>query len=159
MSNPNLKDERSRQKCDVYSFSIICHEIMFEQGPYWLGKYSTPPDAAKVEQVLENVKFGVQDINGKNTRPHLPSNNDQWCKLTNITSSTSSAYRESVKSLKLMIQCWDQDPKCRPSFDQMVALSRNMKIDLIEDLQKRLQEYTDKLEHLVDKKTVHLQRW
>ena len=67
--------------------------------------------------------------------------------------------RESVKSLKLMIQCWDQEPKSRPSFDQMVALSRNMKIDLIEDLQKRLQEYTDKLEHLVDKKTVHLQGW
>ena len=90
LANPNLKDDRSRQKCDVYSFAIICHEIMFEQGPYWVGKYNSTPDVVKMEQVLDNVKFNVRDINGKHTRPHLPTNSDQWCKLCNITSSTSS---------------------------------------------------------------------
>ena len=159
LSNPNLKDDRSRQKCDIYSFAIISHEIMFEQGPYWMGQYteSAQLDSGKLERLLDNIKFNVRDITGKSTRPHLPSSNEQWCKLCNINTSSSTAYRESVKSLKLIIQCWDQEPKSRPSFDQMVALSRNMKTDLIEDLQRRLQEYTDKLEHLVDKKTVHLQ--
>ena len=40
-SNPNLKEEKARQKCDIYSFSIISHEVIFEQGPYWTGPYSS----------------------------------------------------------------------------------------------------------------------
>ena len=69
-----------------------------------------------------------------------------------------------------MIECSDEDPKQRPTFDQILFLAKknSMKIDLgrltvmhkifsipitstfslVEDLQKRLQEYTDKLEHL-----------
>ena len=40
-SNPNLKEEKARQKCDIYSFSIISHEVIFEQGPYWTGPYNS----------------------------------------------------------------------------------------------------------------------
>ena len=67
-SNPNLKEEKARQKCDIYSFSIISHEVIFEQGPYWTGPYSSDKDPIKIERLLEKLRLGIKDIRGRQTR-------------------------------------------------------------------------------------------
>ena len=161
LHNPNIKEIRARQKSDIYSFAIIGHEsrqdqnqiyelifcsVLFEQGPYWTGPYNSKKNSQMIEQLVDKIKYNIRDVRGRNTRPHLPSDNDEWCKLCNIPNNDlkSDAYSDSINVLELLITCWDQSPKKRPAFDEILSFNRKQ-ADIIEDLQIRLQEYTDRL--------------
>ncbi|KAK2160637.1 hypothetical protein NP493_1635g00024 [Ridgeia piscesae] len=92
----NFPPPRGTQKGDVYSFAIICYEIMSREEPYIF-------DNIIPRDVISRVR------NGESTpyRPQLPELSELGPVITDM-----------VK------QCWDEVPESRPTFAQIRPLLR-----------------------------------
>lgn len=93
LSEEDISPEEEK-KCDVYSFAIIMYELYFERTAYRLEQISS------FREHVAECQF----------RPEIP-------KIQEI---------ENMKKgeqcyLMLMMECWHQNPNCRPSFDMIHA--------------------------------------
>jgi tRNA A-37 threonylcarbamoyl transferase component Bud32 len=104
------------EKCDVYSFGIIMHELFFMTKPYHPLK--NPNDQRRVNLFT----LGQKVING--TRPEIPFElNDipamqQW--YNKCHKHPIDFNEEAVRLyIQICMNCWDENSKNRPSFDTL----------------------------------------
>lgn len=122
------------QKGDVYSFGIIVHEITTRQGPFYLGETSDKCP----QEIIQMVKMQPSDTS-KPFRPHISDNK-----------------HEDMNNL--MVKCWNEDPYERPDFSALKSTIRKINKDnetgnIVDNLLKRMEQYANNLEELVDERT------
>ena len=86
-------------ECDVYSFSIIMYEVLFEKVPY--------SDLGKVGNVQVKV------ANNPNFRPTIFD-------LVGEVDIHPRELESKKEFLELMKKSWQHDPKARPKFEEIV---------------------------------------
>lgn len=89
--------EWGTQKGDIYSFAIICHEIVTRQGPFYLG---FSDDDLSPYQIVEKVKKGPLMTGAPPFRPAIDD-----CTIDDIKT--------------LMEVCWQDCPTDRPDFKSL----------------------------------------
>uniref|UniRef100_A0A3P8VDM0 Guanylate cyclase n=1 Tax=Cynoglossus semilaevis TaxID=244447 RepID=A0A3P8VDM0_CYNSE len=125
------------QKGDVYSYAIIAHEIMMRQTPFYTQHCSD------IKEKIQRVQYpnGIAVF-----RPDL---------------NFDGASEREAELYLLMKNCWDEDPERRPDFRRIeVALGKifsnlhNQATETyMDNLIRRLQNYSRTLEHLVEDRT------
>lgn len=104
-----LQEERYTEKCDVYAFSMLMYELLFECKPYENQDFNLFTIALKV-------------ING--LRPAVPFNIEDQKSLELFASSILTKYPKTYTAsviydyVLLMKQCWAIENE-RPSFEQI----------------------------------------
>ncbi|XP_011301203.1 atrial natriuretic peptide receptor 1 [Fopius arisanus] len=128
-----LPGSAATQKGDVYSFAIILEEIVLRGGPYEVARaYMTSQEIVNRVSSGENPSF----------RPEVAPRD---CPLDILT---------------LMEKCWSEGPEDRPSFHTIRAIIRGIMKgyceNLMDDLLRRMEQYANNLEALVEEKTEQL---
>uniref|UniRef100_A0A336LM52 Guanylate cyclase n=1 Tax=Culicoides sonorensis TaxID=179676 RepID=A0A336LM52_CULSO len=123
---------RGTQKGDVYSFGIIIHEIITRQGPFYLGDDEKSP-----KEIIYLVKSFP-----KYMPPFRPKIDE-------------TAF-EDINNI--MVKCWQEEPFDRPVFSalklQIRKINReNESSNILDNLLKRMEQYADNLEALVEERT------
>ncbi|EFC45541.1 predicted protein [Naegleria gruberi] len=109
---------------DIYSFSIIGWQLLFEsKDPY---VYNSQEVARKLSsKLLEHVTSYqlTKLICENNHRPAIPFNSlkscREWC-LEFLPTTEQENYSIVFKLCQLIKQCWQGNPKLRPSIEQIV---------------------------------------
>ncbi|XP_076650294.1 atrial natriuretic peptide receptor 1 [Halictus rubicundus] len=119
------------QKGDVYSFAVIVHEIVVQQGPFYLGDNYRLTES----EIVETVKRG----GGSPLRPAI-----------------DSSVEEVVSNL--MKRCWAEDAADRPDFSALKQTIRKINKDhesnnIMDNLLSRMTQYATNLETLVEERT------
>ncbi len=118
---------------DVYSFGIIVQEIFLEGGPYCANVPEVQPD-----EIIHKVKQELQPP----FRPILPPGmcTRDWAGLIQT--------------------CWHEHSDSRPSFDKIIHTIKRFythdSFDLVDNMIKRLEIYTDVLEEKVVERLIEL---
>lgn len=94
--------ERGSQKGDVYSFAIICHEIVTRQGPFYLGFSDLSP-----QQIVDKVANGPLTTGSPPFRPAIDE-----CTIDDIK--------------VLMEACWHECESMRPDFRSLKCTIRKI---------------------------------
>ncbi len=122
------------RKGDVFSFSIIAQEVFLNDVPYAANSPELQP--ADIIQKVKNRECPPY-------RPVIPTDacNENW--------------------RKLIQSCWSEDPEQRPTFEQILysinSIHRYKNMDLVDNMIKRLEQYTCTLEERVIKRSIELQ--
>lgn len=122
------------QKADIYSFAIICQEIIYRNGVFW----------------VENEKFHPAEIYRRikhetNFRPTLLDNYN------------NEAISEGL--LGMVRRCWQDDAHVRPDFHTLKSTIKrinkesNVSGNLLDNLLSRMEQYACNLEGLVEERT------
>ncbi|ESN95234.1 hypothetical protein HELRODRAFT_86991 [Helobdella robusta] len=124
------------QKGDVYSFSIICHEIVYRNGPFWVDGHNYEP-----REIYERV---VNKQQSPHFRPSILNNDDFAC------------YGEDL--VALMKKCWAEDPNDRFDFNSIKTVIKRINNcdnsgNLLDNLLSRMEQYANNLETLVEERT------
>ncbi|CAH0381340.1 unnamed protein product [Bemisia tabaci] len=118
------------QNGDVYSFSIILEELVVRGGPYEVAKQNFT-----VQEILEAVAKRVNP-------PFRPDITGYDCP-------------SDIK--ELMEKCWQDNPDDRPTFENIRQVIRRAMRgycpNLMDDLLRRMEQYANNLEALVEEKT------
>ncbi len=121
-----LVDKHCLVKGDVYSYAIICQEVVVEDKPY---ADDLPNLGASV--ILEKLKAGINPL----FRPHIP------------TESCSKQWKDLIES------CWEEYPENRPKFSQIITsiflINKKKNVSLVDNMVNRLATYTKQLEDTV----------
>ncbi|XP_055547938.1 atrial natriuretic peptide receptor 1 isoform X1 [Wyeomyia smithii] len=121
------------QKGDVYSFAVILEEIVVRGGPYETARQFMDP-----QHIVERV-VGHEDP------PFRPFVGQRDC---------------PPDLLDLMEKCWSDSPDDRPTFVQIRAavklIMKGFCENLMDDLLRRMEQYANNLESLVEEKTEQL---
>ncbi|CAF1412590.1 unnamed protein product [Adineta steineri] len=117
------------QKGDVYSFSIILHEIIYRRGLFAINETSVAP-----KEIFLSIKSGNE------IRPPFLGENTLF-EIGN-----------------LMKRCWQEIPTDRPDFTSVFNTIKKLskKYDnenLVDNLLQRMEQYTNNLEELVKERT------
>lgn len=137
LNNPN---EEVTQKGDVYSFAIICQEIIYRKGVFWRQDEITEP--AEIYRQVKEMKKPY-------FRPTLDSID------TMLESDKAS---ESYQDLANIIErCWSNDPFDRPDFHTLKTslrkINKSGSDNILEQLLSRMEQYAENLESLVEERT------
>ncbi|XP_021340544.1 atrial natriuretic peptide receptor 1-like [Mizuhopecten yessoensis] len=116
---------------DVYSFGIILFEILTRLEPY-----EDELEHITIADVLHKIKRGLDPP----FRPILPQTSEK-SDLVNV-----------------MKECWNEDPKLRPSFHTLIRTIRKISgvtagHNILDSLLKRMEQYANNLEDLVEERT------
>ncbi|KAJ8283828.1 hypothetical protein COCON_G00026780 [Conger conger] len=133
----HLRKEGISQKGDVYSFAIICQEIILRRNPFYTEVYSDR------EEKMYRVQY--PDSSTCFFRPDLRFENAG----------------DRLEVYTLIKSCWDEDPEKRPDFKKIEGclgkifsnLSDQANESYMDNLIRRLQLYSRNLEHLVEQRT------
>ncbi|XP_075215398.1 atrial natriuretic peptide receptor 1 [Lycorma delicatula] len=133
LPHTSIPGNPATQKGDVYSFAIILEEIVMRRGPFEIARQNhTIQEIVERVQAKENPPFRP-DISGRDCPDDL---------------------------LDLMERCWTDSPEERPSFEVIRGIiHRIMKgycENLMDDLLRRMEQYANNLEALVEQKTEQL---
>jgi len=151
LNNPSESDVPTLQRADVYSFGIIAHEVIYGKGCFWLGPETPNPN---IETLVENVRSDQLDVNGNPPRPFIPIDQNEHIRLCNIQLSSMNQFKSSVEMANTIVTCWAQNPLERPELERLrKTMSSGPRKDMVDDLATRLQDYTTKLDQMVDQKT------
>ncbi|CAF4554845.1 unnamed protein product, partial [Rotaria sp. Silwood2] len=117
------------QKGDVYSFSIILHEIIYRRGVFATNETGVTP-----KEIFHSIKSGNE------IRPPFLGDNTLY----------EIGY--------LMKRCWQENPNDRPDFTSILNTIKKLskKFDnenLVDNLLQRMEQYTNNLEDLVKERT------
>ncbi|XP_074519446.1 guanylyl cyclase C [Halichoeres trimaculatus] len=129
----HLRNEGTSQKGDVYSFAIICQEIILRKSTFYTECCSDR--AEKLSRVI--TSYFRPDLN-----------------LETATEKESEVYM-------LIKICWDEDPEKRPDFKKVenclgkiISKIHNQDNEsYMDNMIRRLQSYSRNLEHLVEERT------
>ncbi|VDI01664.1 atrial natriuretic peptide receptor A [Mytilus galloprovincialis] len=117
-------------KGDIYSFGIICHEIVMRCAPF-------EGCDIEAEEILTKV-MAPPSIEGP-FRPHI------------LPDSCPK------KLSQLIERCWDENPVNRPSFKSIGGVIRKISVgkdnNILDNLMKRMELYANNLESLVNERT------
>ncbi|XP_022793921.1 atrial natriuretic peptide receptor 1-like isoform X2 [Stylophora pistillata] len=123
---------RCSQAGDAYSYGIILSELLNREEPY-SSLCMDPKDV--IEQVRKRL---IPPI-----RPDLPSE-----------------IGNNKGIIHLMQTCWDNDPLMRPAFSEikskLKSLTRGKNANIVDNMIRMMENYTDQLENLVDERTMQL---
>ncbi|KAG7218362.1 hypothetical protein INR49_020436 [Caranx melampygus] len=133
----HLREDGVSQKGDVYSYGIIGHEIVMRRTPFYTKQCSNI--AEKIYRVQYPTAITV-------FRPDL---------------NFDSASEREVELYILIKNCWDEDPERRPDFKRIEVTLGKIFSNLhnqdtetyMDNLIRRLQNYSRTLEHLVEERT------
>ncbi|XP_037950406.1 receptor-type guanylate cyclase gcy-28 [Teleopsis dalmanni] len=121
------------QKGDVYSFGIILEEIVVRGGPY---------EAARQFMDIQTILHRVESHENPPLRPFV----------------TQRDCPSDV--LDLMEKCWADSPEDRPAFSTIRSsvrlIMKGFCENLMDDLLRRMEQYANNLESLVEEKTEQL---
>ncbi|CAF0889963.1 unnamed protein product [Rotaria sordida] len=117
------------QKGDVYSFSIILHEIIYRRGLFAINETGVTP-----KEIFLSIKSGNE------IRPPFLGDNTLY----------EIGY--------LMKRCWQENSNDRPDFTSILNTMKKLskKFDnenLVDNLLQRMEQYTNNLEDLVKERT------
>ncbi|XP_070178422.1 atrial natriuretic peptide receptor 2-like [Littorina saxatilis] len=120
------------QKGDVYSFAVICQEIVYRHGVFYLQKVDMGP-----KEIVDKVKGGFKPF----FRPTM-ENFDCPCDELAV----------------LIRKCWHEDVNERPDFHSLKTLIKRLnkegdKGDILDNLLSRMEQYANNLEALVEERT------
>ncbi|XP_046368236.2 atrial natriuretic peptide receptor 1-like isoform X3 [Haliotis rufescens] len=128
----NSRPPEGTTKGDVYSFAIICQEIVYRNGVFYLHNLDVGP-----QEVIEKLKSGL--------RPYFrPTIEEFDCPCDELA--------EVIK------RCWAEDPAERPDFQSLKTIIRKLnkegdKGDILDNLLSRMEQYANNLEALVEERT------
>ncbi|KAL5289037.1 hypothetical protein ACFFRR_009314 [Megaselia abdita] len=121
------------QKGDVYSFAIILEEIVVRGGPF-----ATAREFLDIQTIIRRVE-------AHENPPFRPSVGMRDC---------------PPDVLDLMEKCWDDNPEERPGFSSIRStvrlIMKGFSENLMDDLLRRMEQYANNLESLVEEKTEQL---
>ncbi|CAI4225854.1 unnamed protein product [Auanema sp. JU1783] len=133
------------QKGDVYSFAIILHEMLWRRGVFWSQNDDLTP-----KDIVTLVKKPVI-TDEESFRPYTPETpeEDEDLKGKELKSQTL---------IDLMNICWSEDPHERPEMSFIRKVVRGLNRDnetanLVDNLLKRMEQYANNLEGLVEERT------
>ncbi|XP_061185413.1 atrial natriuretic peptide receptor 1-like isoform X7 [Saccostrea echinata] len=120
------------QKGDVYSFAIICQEIVYRMGVFYLSNFDLGPS-----EIYEKVKNGIKPY----FRPSLEECDCPCDELADV-----------------IRRCWAEDPMERPDFQALKSIIRKLNKDgdkgnILDNLLSRMEQYANNLEALVQERT------
>ncbi|KAF5285585.1 hypothetical protein FQR65_LT13118, partial [Abscondita terminalis] len=122
--------KKGTQPGDVYSFGIICQEVVVRGEPFCM--FALTP-----EEILEKVKRPPPLI-----RPSV---------------SKGAAPPEAIN---IMRQCWAEQPDLRPDFnavhDLFKKLNHGRKVNIVDTMFQMLEKYSNNLEELIRERTEQL---
>ncbi|KAK6184965.1 hypothetical protein SNE40_007304 [Patella caerulea] len=119
-------------KGDVYSFAVICQEIVYRKGVFYLQNIEIEP-----QDILPKVKNGM--------KPYFrPTLEDFDCPCDELAG--------------VIRRCWSEDPTERPDFQSLKNIIRKLnkdgdKGDILDNLLSRMEQYANNLEALVEERT------
>ncbi|XP_040918754.1 heat-stable enterotoxin receptor [Toxotes jaculatrix] len=133
----HLRKDGVSQKGDVYSYAIIAHEILLRRSPFFTQHCSN--NAEKIHRVQYPTEMGV-------FRPDL---------------SFDNASEREIELYMLIKTCWEEDPERRPDFKRIEVTLGKIFSNLhnqatetyMDNLIRRLQNYSRTLERLVEERT------
>ncbi|RZF32953.1 hypothetical protein LSTR_LSTR000823 [Laodelphax striatellus] len=133
LSETTVPGNPSTQKGDVYSFAIILEEIVVRGGPFEVAR-----QIFTIQQILDRIK-------ANDNPPFRPDVSGRDC---------------PNELLELMERCWPNNPEERPSFEVIRSVIHRMMKgycdNLMDDLLRRMEQYANNLEELVEQKTEQL---
>ncbi|KAG7484851.1 hypothetical protein MATL_G00053690 [Megalops atlanticus] len=116
---------------DVYSFSIIMQEVICRSTPFCM--LDMP-----AKEIIEKVR----------SPPPL-------CR------PTVSLDEAPIDCIQIMKQCWSEEPKKRPNFEeifrQFKSFNRGRKTNIIDSMLRMLEQYSSNLEDLIRERTEELE--
>ncbi|CAH8486557.1 unnamed protein product [Heterobilharzia americana] len=124
---------RESIKGDVYSFAIVCQEIVYRKGVFYRQNFKNCEPDYIVKEVREHRKPPF--------RPTLDSL--EGC---------------SEDLVQLICQAWDDDPGLRPDFQSIKMSMRKLNKsgdsnNVLDNLLSRMEQYANNLEELVEQRT------
>uniref|UniRef100_A0A4W6DLS4 Guanylate cyclase n=1 Tax=Lates calcarifer TaxID=8187 RepID=A0A4W6DLS4_LATCA len=133
----HLRENGVSQKGDVYSYAIIAHEILMRRAPFYTQHCCNI--AEKIHRVQYPTGMAV-------FRPDL---------------NFESASGREIELYILIKNCWDEDPERRPDFKKIELnlgkifsnLHNQATETYMDNLIRRLQNYSRTLERLVEERT------
>ena len=120
------------QKGDVYSFAIICQEIVYRNGVFYLQNLDLSP-----KEIKDKLTKGMKPY----FRPTLEEFDCPNDELADVVR-----------------RCWTEDPAERPDFHSLRTVVKKMnkdgdKGDILDNLLSRMEQYANNLESLVEERT------
>ncbi|GBP68598.1 Atrial natriuretic peptide receptor 1 [Eumeta japonica] len=127
-------------KGDVYSFAIILEEIVSRAGPF----HRYTPKMSYKESLFKAI---VSRVCAHESPPFRPV----------IDGVVGAGAGTALELLQLAERCWTDVPDDRPSFDTVNAnYIKGYCDNLMDDLLRRMEQYANNLESLVEEKTAQL---
>ncbi|CAH8466314.1 unnamed protein product [Schistosoma mattheei] len=124
---------RESIKGDVYSFAIVCQEIVYRKGVFYIQNFKNcEPD------------FIVKEVKAHRKPPFRPT--------------LDSLEGCSEDLVQLICQAWDDDPSVRPDFQSIKLSMRKLNKagdsnNVLDNLLSRMEQYANNLEELVEQRT------
>nr|VZI00794.1 unnamed protein product [Spirometra erinaceieuropaei] len=132
-SDEHLRSRNGTHKGDIYSFAIVCQEIVYRKGVFYVRNENLEPKA-----IIERVK------SCNNPVPYRPTlENEDGC---------------SSELVKLISEAWDENPDVRPEFTTIKVSMRKLNKagdtgNLLDNVLGRMEYYANNLEDLVKERT------
>ncbi|ESO05553.1 hypothetical protein HELRODRAFT_77628 [Helobdella robusta] len=118
---------------NVFSFGIICHEIVFRKYPY-------QDSGLSAKDIIQRVMHSADGIFRPAMSPH---------KSPSVSPSM----------LELIQLCWHENPANRPTFENIskVLLKLNKtNVNIVDNMLEKLEKYANDLEKIVEQRTEEL---
>ncbi|XP_056460841.1 guanylyl cyclase C [Gadus chalcogrammus] len=136
-SPEHLRVEGVSQKGDIYSYSIIAHEIVLRRPTFYTACCSERAEKLHRVQYPSGQTFFRPDLNFQ------------------------TATETELELFTLIKNCWEEDPERRPDFKKIEGtlgkifsnLHDQVSETYMDNLIRRLQMYSRNLEHLVEERT------
>ncbi|KAL5020578.1 hypothetical protein ScPMuIL_003470 [Solemya velum] len=128
----NNRPPEGTVKGDVYSFAIICQEIVYRNGVFYLENLDLDPG-----EIYQKVKNGL--------KPYFrPTLEEFDCPCDELAA--------------VIRKCWAEDPIDRPDFHALKPIIRKLNKDgdkgnILDNLLSRMEQYANNLEALVEERT------
>ncbi|CAJ0561087.1 unnamed protein product, partial [Mesorhabditis spiculigera] len=136
----NSRPVGGTQKGDVYSFAIILHEMLWRRGVFDLG---------------EDVEMTPSEILERVMKPPM-TDEDVFRPYVAEPLEGEEPYEPTL--MDLMMTCWQENPHDRPDFSTIRKVVRSLNREnetsnLVDNLLKRMEQYANNLEGLVEERT------